>query len=97
MTEPIRPLTRDALERLRERYTAANQVGMNGARRVLELIATVDARDVEADRLAGRLQQVRAAVARLDGHTCHEGHTDAAHLRLHELVVQEIRDALDSR
>lgn len=40
---------------------------------------------------------VRNALARLDGHTCHEGHTDADHLRLYRQVVGEIEDVLRER
>lgn len=53
--------------------------------------ATVQALEAERDRLR---RQVRNALARLDGHTCHEGHTDADHLRLYRQVVGEIDHAL---
>ena len=49
--------------------------------------ATVQA--VEAERDALR-HGVRNALATLDGHTCHEGHTDSDHLRLYRAVVGEI-------
>lgn len=47
---------------------------------------------VAATQLRGR---VRNALAMLDGHTCHAGHTDADHLRLHRQVVTEIRAVLE--
>lgn len=30
-----------------------------------------------------------------DGHTCHEGHTDAEHLAMYRAVVREVRAALE--
>jgi hypothetical protein len=42
--------------------------------------------------LRGRVQN---ALAILDGHTCHDGHTDALHLALHLRVGAEIQTALD--
>lgn len=44
----------------------------------------------ERPAAAVRLHDVRNALAALDGHTCHEGHTDADHLRLYRAVVAEI-------
>ncbi len=42
--------------------------------------------------LRGRVQN---ALAILDGQSCHDGQTDADHLRTHRAVVAEIQTALD--
>ena len=49
----------------------------------------------ERDAAEATLARVRDALAALDGHTCHEGHTDADHLAMHRAVVAEVRAALE--
>lgn len=43
------------------------------------------------------LERVRNALAALDGHTCHAGHTDADHLAMYRGVVAEISTAVGGR
>lgn len=42
-----------------------------------------------------KLQLIDNALARLDGHTCHIGHTDGDHLRLYQQVIREIESAME--
>ena len=80
-------------EAIADGLRAADAVYIAAAHPQAVLALLDDLRDAEAER--DRLRhQVRNALTRLDGHTCHAGHTDADHLRLYRQVVAEIESAL---
>ena len=83
-----RELTMDALSRA---YGACNAIrGSHG-----DLKSALDDLYGRADAAEATLARVRNALAALDGHTCHEGHTDADHLSMYRAVVAEVRAALE--
>ena len=88
----IDPLTAEELARMKRLCENAEdgwdvlELGIQ-PEHVLRLLAQVAAAEQEVARLR---RGVLNALARLDGHTCHSGHTDSDHYRLYRGVVNEI-------
>jgi len=49
------------------------------------------------DEQTWKLERINNALAKLDMHSCHAGHTDLDHLRLYRAIVTEIEIIMERR